>query len=69
MGLERPWVLALLLWLFVLTIVLQNGSYGSNSRARADRGYDLGWKPAKGTQEMLDGIADEVQAVIADGKQ
>lgn len=44
-----------------------NASYGSNARARADRGYALGWKPTKSAKDMLASIRPEMEAVLAEG--
>ncbi|KAF8896249.1 hypothetical protein BD779DRAFT_1494828 [Infundibulicybe gibba] len=36
-------------------------SLGTNSRCRADRSRGVGWKPVKGTIDMLSSIRDEVE--------
>ncbi|EPQ59525.1 NAD P-binding protein [Gloeophyllum trabeum ATCC 11539] len=38
---------------------------GGNSRCRADRSRAIGWKPTKTTQDLLDSIKPEIQALIA----
>ncbi|THH19044.1 hypothetical protein EW146_g2059 [Bondarzewia mesenterica] len=41
------------------------GTYlGTNSRARAERGRALGWKPVKTTKDMLASIKPEVEIIV-----
>ncbi|KAI0783866.1 hypothetical protein BC629DRAFT_1594001 [Irpex lacteus] len=39
-------------------------NYGSNARVRAGHSRSLGWQPKLSTQDFLDSIDDEVEAVI-----
>jgi hypothetical protein len=39
-------------------------SLGSNSRCRAERSREVGWRPRKGTEDMLRSIGPEVQALV-----
>ncbi|KAJ7227111.1 hypothetical protein GGX14DRAFT_693137 [Mycena pura] len=39
-------------------------SLGSNSRCRAERGYKIGWRPSRKTQNMLDSIQAEVEVSL-----
>lgn len=41
-------------------------SLGTNSRAKADRGRALGWKPVKTTKDLLASIEEEVKAFAAE---
>ena len=41
---------------------------GPNSRCRAERSRKLGWKPTKGTEEMLKSIRPETEVILASGK-
>ncbi|KAJ7284906.1 hypothetical protein C8J57DRAFT_1289814 [Mycena rebaudengoi] len=40
-------------------------SSGSNSRCRAERGYQIGWQPSYVTQDMLNSIKEEVEAALS----
>jgi hypothetical protein len=40
-------------------------SLGSNSRCRAERGYQIGWQPSYVTQDMLSSIKEEVEAALS----
>ncbi|KAH9949982.1 hypothetical protein B0H21DRAFT_706690 [Amylocystis lapponica] len=41
------------------------GYLGTNSRCRGERSRSLGWKPVKGTKDMLASIKPEVAAILA----
>ncbi|KZT27594.1 NAD(P)-binding protein [Neolentinus lepideus HHB14362 ss-1] len=38
---------------------------GGNSRCRADRSFALGWKPTRGTKDMLDSIKPECEVIVS----
>ncbi|KAJ6531714.1 hypothetical protein B0H19DRAFT_1188149 [Mycena capillaripes] len=40
-------------------------SLGSNSRCRAERGRNIGWRPSRKTQDMLSSIKAEVEASLS----
>ncbi|KAJ7707793.1 hypothetical protein B0H17DRAFT_1034046 [Mycena rosella] len=40
-------------------------SLGSNSRCRAERGYKVGWRPSRKTQDMLSSVRGEVDASLS----
>ncbi|KAG2003467.1 hypothetical protein CC2G_004069 [Coprinopsis cinerea AmutBmut pab1-1] len=48
-----------------------DGSYylGSNSQCKANRSRAIGWKPKYMTQDMLDSIKPEVEALVKTGKK
>ncbi|KAK7033075.1 hypothetical protein R3P38DRAFT_3313147 [Favolaschia claudopus] len=49
-----------------IRLYFPNGtSLGSNSRCRAFRGINIGWKPAMNTQDMLYSIKAEVEAALS----
>jgi nucleoside-diphosphate-sugar epimerase len=37
---------------------------GTNSRCKAERARELGWKPQKTTQDMLSSVKDEISSII-----
>jgi hypothetical protein len=40
-------------------------SLGSNSRCRAERAYNIGWRPSMQTQDMLNSVKAEVEAALS----
>ncbi len=40
------------------------GTWGSNSRARGNRGRSIGWKPKHTAEDMLKSITPEVEALV-----
>ncbi|KAJ7494663.1 hypothetical protein B0H11DRAFT_2002881 [Mycena galericulata] len=49
-----------------MRLYFPNGtSLGSNSRARAERGYNVGWRPSLKTEDMLASVKAEVEASLS----
>ncbi|KAJ7727296.1 hypothetical protein DFH07DRAFT_231635 [Mycena maculata] len=49
-----------------IRLYFPNGtSLGSNSRCRAERGYNIGWRPSRKTQDMLASVKAEVEASLS----
>ncbi|KAJ6619675.1 hypothetical protein B0H10DRAFT_2024368 [Mycena sp. CBHHK59/15] len=49
-----------------IQLYFPNGTgLGSNSRCRAERGYKVGWRPLRETQDMLNSVKQEVEASMS----